>query len=59
MIKPILTYGAEIWGFEESSYIENVQNIFCKKYLKLPTCTTNALACGECGRYSLYVDYFL
>ena len=32
--------------------------IFVKKYLKLPTCTTNALACGECGRYPLYVDYF-
>ena len=32
---------------------------FVKKYLKLPTCTTNALACGECGRYPLYVDDFL
>ena len=34
IIKPILTYGAEIWGFEESSCIKNVQNQFCKKYLK-------------------------
>ena len=58
MIKPILTYGAEIWGFQESSFTENVQNNFCKKYLKLPVCTTNAFACGECGRYPLYVDYF-
>ena len=50
MVKPFFTYGAEILGFEESSYyIGNVQNKFCKKYLKLPTCTTNAIACYECG----------
>ena len=30
MIKSILTYGAEIWGFQESSFIENVQNNFVR-----------------------------
>ena len=35
-----------------------IQIQFCKKYLKLPLCTFNAFALGECGRYPLYVDYF-
>ena len=36
MIKPILLYGSEIWGFEVYESIENVQDNFCKKFLKLP-----------------------
>ena len=37
MVKPVLLYGAEIWGCELSNIIENVQNQFCKRFLKLPT----------------------
>lgn len=58
MIKPILTYGSEIGVYEISETIENVQIIFYKKYLKLPNCTLNALAVGECGRYVIDIDYF-
>ncbi|MEW8544973.1 MAG: reverse transcriptase family protein [Candidatus Thiodiazotropha sp.] len=56
--KPILCYGAELWGFEVSESIERVQYDVCKKFLKLPQCTFNEFARGECGRYPLYVDYF-
>ena len=59
MIKPILCYGSEVWGFEIAENIENVHIKFCKKFLlKLPTCTFHAFARGECGRYPMYVDYF-
>ena len=58
MIKPILLYGAEIWGFEISDTIENVQDNSCKRFLKLPKNTFHEIARGECGRYPLYVDYY-
>ncbi|KAK6181892.1 hypothetical protein SNE40_009670 [Patella caerulea] len=31
MVVPILTYGAEIWGYQLYKTIETVQNKFCKK----------------------------
>ena len=34
IIKPILLFGSEIWGFEISDTIENVQDNFCKRFLK-------------------------
>ena len=34
IIKPILLFGSEIWGFEISDTIENVQDKFCKRFLK-------------------------
>ena len=58
MIKPIILYGSEIWGFEVSNTIENVQDNFCKRFLKLPKNTFHEMARGECGRYPLYVDYY-
>ncbi|MEW8544944.1 MAG: reverse transcriptase family protein [Candidatus Thiodiazotropha sp.] len=57
MVKPVLCYAAEIWGFEYSDIIENVQDRFCKKYLKLPAQTFHAFVRGECGRYPVFVDY--
>ena len=58
MVKPVLLYGAEIWGCELSNVIENVQNQFCKRFLKLPVNTSHVLARGECGRYPLFIDYY-
>ena len=46
MIKPIILYGSEIWGFEVSNTIENVQDNF------------QEMARGEYGSYPLYVDYY-
>ena len=33
MVTPILTYGAELWGFQYSPQIENVHSQFCTRYL--------------------------
>ena len=38
MIKPILLYGSEIWGFKISDTIENVQDNFCKRFEITPKC---------------------
>ena len=38
--------------------IENVQNQFCKRFLKLPVNTSHILARGECRRYPLFIDYY-
>ena len=43
-IKPILLHGLEIWGFEISDKIENVQDKFCKRFLKLPKNTFHEIA---------------
>ena len=48
-IVPILLYRCEIWGFNNLSEIEKVQNYFCKYILKLNTC----IALGELGRKTL------
>ena len=58
MIKPILCYAAEIWGYQQSDIIEKVHNKYCRKFLKLPSNTANMFFRGECGRWPLYVDYF-
>ena len=58
MIKPILLYGSDIWGFEISDTIENVQDNIYKKVFEFTQNTFHEIARGECGRYPLYVDYY-
>ena len=59
MVKPILLYGGDIWGFEYTSEIEKVQIRFCKDFLGVGPSTNDSVALGECGRLPLCVDYFL
>ena len=59
MVKPILCYGGQIWGYTYSPDVESVQFEFCKKYLVLNSSTNNTAALGECSRYPLYIDYHL
>ena len=59
MIMPILTYGAEIWGFETKECIERVHTKFLKYVLGVPTSATNAAVYGECGRLPVKVTAIL
>ena len=52
MVKPILCYGAEIWGYEFKNRIEQVHVRFCRKYCNLLRKTSKVFALGECGRIS-------
>ena len=58
IVKPILCYGAQIWGHTYSNVLESVQFEFCKRYLKVNSTTNNMVVLGECGRYPLFIDYY-
>ena len=51
----MLTYGSEIWGYENIDILEKVHVQFCKLLLDLKTSTPNAMVYGELGRYPLTV----
>ncbi len=57
MVKPILLYGSERWGFKFSPIIERVQTHYCKLFLGVSRSTNTDMVLGECGRLPLYVDY--
>ena len=57
IVKPILCYGAEIWGYEYKSRIEQVHVKFCRKYCNLSSKTNSILALGECGRLPICITY--
>ena len=56
MIKPILLYGCEIWGFGIIDIIERVQLKFFKHILHLKKSTPSFMIYGELGVYPLIID---
>ena len=52
-VLPILTYGAEIYGFENLDIIENVHKEFLRKLLKASKSTPLYMLYGEVGRYPI------
>ena len=59
MLKPILCYGGELWGFEYAQQIESIHAQFCKTLLGLPRHINNSMVLGECGRLSLCTTYYV
>ena len=57
IVKLILCYGAEIWGYEYSKTIEKVHIKFCKRFVGLHQNTADFFALSECGRYPISVTY--
>jgi hypothetical protein len=53
MVKPILLYGSEVWGFKNIDIIEKVHLKFLKIILSLNKSTTTSMVYGELGRYPL------
>ena len=56
MIKPILLYGCEVWGFGKHEVLEQVHLKFCKILLNLKLSTPNYMVYGELGRYPIDID---
>ena len=56
IVKPILLYGSEVWGFRNCGILEKVHLKFCKLLLNVKTSTANCLVYGELGRYPLIID---
>ena len=50
MVKPILCYAFQIWGYEYVDTIESVHNRFCKNILYVRSTTDTCMVLGECGR---------
>ena len=42
MVKPILLYGCEVWGFSNNDMIEDVHLKFCKLLLHLKSSTPSS-----------------
>lgn len=55
IVKPILLYGCEIWGFGNIDIIERVHLKFCKLILNLKKSTPNFMIYGELGIYPMSV----
>ena len=58
LVKPILLYGCEIWGFGNIDVIERVQLMFIKRMLNLKNSTPNYMALGELGMMPLKIDIY-
>ena len=58
LVKPILLYGCEVWGFGNIEVIERVQLKFLKNILKLKTSTPNYMVYGEVGIMPLKIDIY-
>ena len=56
MIKPILLYGCEVWGFGKNEVLERVHLQFCKILLNLKSSTPSYMDYGELGRYPIDID---
>ncbi|MEW8547695.1 MAG: hypothetical protein AB2693_29660, partial [Candidatus Thiodiazotropha sp.] len=56
MIKPILLYGCEVWGYCNTNLIERVQLKFLKSIFNLKQSTPNVMVYGEFGVFPIKVD---
>ena len=58
LVKPIILYGCEIWGFGNVDVIERVQLKFIKYILKLKNSTPNYMVYRELGMMPLEIDIY-
>ena len=56
MVKPIMLYGSEIWGYNSVDVLEWVQLRFFKILLKVHKSTPNVMVYGELGSYPLHLS---
>ena len=54
-VVPILLYGCEVWGYENTDIIEKVHTKFCKFIFGVSKCSHNMPIYGELGRYPLSI----
>jgi len=54
-VTPILCYRSEIWGYENSTSIEQVHLAFLRKITKTRKSTPSYMLYGKTGRYPLHI----
>ena len=58
-IRPILNYGAEVWGLEaDLKVVERIHFFALKRFLNVSSRTPNVMVYGETGRYPFFVNFF-
>ena len=55
LVLPILTYGYEVWGFENINLIEKLHLKYLKYSLSLKMSTPTCMALGETGRFPVSI----
>lgn len=51
MITPVLTYGGEVWGYDNNDMLEKLHLRFCKYILNVKKSTSSIMVYGELGRF--------
>ena len=54
-VVPILTYGSEVWGYENLDMIEKVHYDFLRKITRSKKSTPIYMLLGELGRFPLHI----
>ena len=58
LVRPILTYGCEVWGYACLDIVESLQLEFLKYILHVKKSTPNCFVYGETGQYPLYIHVY-
>ena len=56
LVKPVLLYGAEVWGCENSDIVNKVKLRFCKYIPHVHKSTCSNMVYGELGETPLHID---
>ena len=56
MVKPIMLYGCEIWGYSDVSPLEKLHLMFLKMILGVHTRTCSNMVYGELGKFPIVID---
>lgn len=56
LVKPVILYGTEVWGSENSDIIEQIQLRFCKYLLSVKKSTCTNMVYGELGVMPVDID---
>ena len=56
MVKPMILYGCEIWGFGNNEISERLHFKLCKLLLHLKASTPDYMVYDELGRYPISID---
>ena len=55
LVRPILTYGSEIWGYSGIEIVESLQLEYLKYILQMKKATPNCFVYGETGQFPLHI----
>ena len=58
LINPIMTYGSEIWGFEDLNLLNLSHRSFLKNALRVNKYVANAIVYGETGTEKLNIKIY-